>query len=84
MKKLNTIKCPYCGRKYLAGEIFIPKSFVGQPTAVFRDEKGNILGFDGTDMDLNETYICDNCNKKFTIEGMVIFKTEPVKDVFND
>ena len=84
MKKLNVIKCPHCGRKYLPGEIYLPDAFLGTPKDVFRDEKGDILGFDGNDMDLTETYVCDNCLKKFTVEASITFKTEAVKDIFSE
>lgn len=82
-RKMNTIKCPYCGARYLPGEIYLPKTFLGEPTKVYRDEKGNILGFDGTDMNLNESYTCDYCGKKFFVETSVLFKTETTKDVFS-
>ena len=84
MKKLNTIKCPHCGAKYLAGEIYIPQNFIGRPYEVYKDDKGNILGFEGTDMDTVESYTCDNCGKTFFVEATVTFKTEIAKDVFND
>lgn len=80
MRKMNTIKCPHCGARYLPGEIYLPKNFLGQPTKVYRDEKGNILGNDGSDMDLSEAYICDYCNKKFYVEAAVVFKTGATKE----
>lgn len=83
MKKRNTIKCPNCGARYLPGEIYLPNSFLGKPTKVYRDENGNILGNDGTDMDLNESYVCDYCGKRFFVEASVIFKTETSEDVFS-
>ena len=43
MKKLNTIKCPHCGTKYLAGEIYIPQNFIGRPYEVYKDDKGEIV-----------------------------------------
>lgn len=84
MKKSTIIKCPKCGREYLAGEIFIPKYFVGQPKDVIKGFEGNILTYEGEDMDLTEEYICDGCNTKFLIKAQVNFKTELAKDVFDD
>lgn len=83
MKK-PIIKCPHCGTEYLAGEIYLPKSFVGQPTDIIKTGEGVILTHDGTDMDLKEEYTCDACNKKFVVVAAVTFKTEAVKDIFDD
>ena len=47
MKK-NSIKCPHCGREYLPGEIFMPKSFLGQPKNVIKHPtEGSVLAYDG-------------------------------------
>ena len=35
-------------------------------------------------MDLKETYICDKCNKKFSVLAKVTFKTDIVTDEFNE
>lgn len=84
MKKSLIIRCPKCGREYLPGEIFIPNSFLGQPTNVVKGFDGAILAYDGEEMDLSEEYICDNCNTKFSVKAIVTFKTEEVKDIFDD
>lgn len=84
MKK-TTIRCPHCGREYLPGEIYLPKNFVGQPTDIIRGFNGDILTYSGDDMDTKETYICDECNTKFTIDAVVTFKVEKVDEVnFDD
>lgn len=78
------IKCPVCGREYMTGEIFLPYSFVGQPTDIVRGYDENILMYEGTDMDLKEEYICDKCNTKLNIKAVVTFKVEQAKDFFDD
>lgn len=84
MKK-NSIKCPHCGREYLPGEIFMPKSFLGQPRNVIKHPtEGSVLAYDGDDMDTKETYICDSCNTKFSVDAIVTFKVEEVKDLFDE
>lgn len=84
MAKKTTIRCPYCGYEYLPGEIYIPEDFVGQPKNIIKDEEGNVLGFDEADMNTEETFICDHCGKKFKVDASVTFKTEPIKDVFEE
>ena len=84
MPKKTIIKCPVCGCEYLAAEIFDPHSFVGEPKTIVKDENGEILGFDGEDMDVTETYICDKCNTEFQVEASVVFKTSVTKTVFDD
>lgn len=72
--KLDVITCPHCGREYLPGEIFVGNAFIGRPELIERDYSGKILTFQGKTLDLNEEYICDNCNKKFNITATVKFK----------
>ena len=84
MKKNNYIKCPVCGREYMAGEIFLPNYFVGQPTDIVRGYEDNILMYKGEDMDLEEEYTCDKCNTKFKVRAVVTFKTEKVEDFFDE
>lgn len=69
------IKCPKCGYEYLAGELFLPKHFLGQPTNVTRNDKGEIMFYDGIDMDNEEKYICDNCNTPFHITADIAFNS---------
>lgn len=82
MAKKVIIKCPHCGCEYLPAEIYLPNSLLGHPSNIIKDHDGQILGFDGTDMCLTETYTCDKCNTTFNVDCVVFFKTEPVKDVF--
>lgn len=69
----NFIVCPHCGFQYLAGEIYDPKHFLGQPKDIVRNNIGEILGYEGIISDLEETYICENCNKELKIKAKVSF-----------
>lgn len=75
-RKLTVITCPDCGKEYLPAEIFIPKSFFGCPELIRRDTEGKIKDFLGSDMDLNESYCCDNCGKTFSVTATVLFETK--------
>ena len=77
MKKTNTItiSCPNCGRQYLPAEIYIPQEFFGKPNNISRFVDGSIDTFFGKAMDLNEWYVCDMCDKKFTVKAKVRFDT---------
>ena len=83
MKK-PIIKCPNCGAEYLPAEIFLPMDFFGRPQNVIKGVNGNILGYDGDDMDLKEQYECDYCGKTFTVSASVAFKAEVVRDIFDE
>ena len=80
----KVISCPKCGRQYLPGEIFLPNNFLGQPEKIARDEKGNIINFEGIPMDLTaDRYYC-SCGQAFDVEATVTFKVTPIKDEFED
>ena len=70
------IKCPKCGYQYLPGEIFIPNALVGEPKNIVRNTIGEILGYEGTDPELNESYVCDHCNQEFNIVAKLSFSTD--------
>jgi len=70
------IICPKCGREYLPSEIYLPNNFLGKAKEVYRDESGKVIGFDGIDMDLKETYTCDFCNYTFDVEATIDFQTK--------
>ena len=79
MAKKTTIRCPHCGWEYLPAD-----EFLGNPSNIIREETGNVIGFDGEDMNTVETYCCDHCNKSFTVDASITFKTAPLHDVFED
>ena len=80
----NFITCPHCGFQYLPGEIYDPKHFLGQPTDIVRNNLGEILGHDGIVMDLEETYICENCNKEINVKAKVSFVVNDDKKSSNE
>ena len=72
----NFIICPHCGFQYLPGEIYDPKHFLGQPKDIVRNNIGEILGYEGIASDVEETYICENCNNELRIKAKVTFVVE--------
>ena len=84
MAKKTTIRCPHCGCEYLPSEIYYSNEFLGKATDVFKDEEGNVLGFNGTDMNTTETFYCDKCGKEFTVDASVTFKTTAKVDIFDN
>ena len=67
------ICCPKCNYQYLPGEIFSPKHFIGQPEDIIRNSIGEILGYEGIPMDLDESFVCENCGEEFEITAKVNF-----------
>ena len=84
MIKKNVIKCPHCGCEYLPAEVFYPKYLLGKPFNIIRDEEGTILGYNGEEADPIETFECEHCNKKFKVEVVMTFKSEPYNDLFDE
>lgn len=84
MAKKTTIRCPHCGWEYLPGEIYYPNDFVGKPWNIIRDAQGNILGYDGDDMNTAEYFQCEHCNKEFKVDASITFRTESTNNVFDD
>lgn len=83
MSKKTTIRCPHCNYEYLPAEIYYPKTFLGYPTNIIRDESGNVLGFDGSDMVTDDTYCCDRCGGSFNVDASITFRTTPIADMFS-
>lgn len=75
---VECIVCPKCGREYLPAEIYLPNQFLGRPEGISRFTNGKIDNFDGYTMNLEETYICDNCDTEFKTTAKVSFKTQIV------
>lgn len=69
------IKCPHCGAEYLPNEIFIEGGLLGDAHNILKTSLGQVISFKGNYLDLNETYVCDYCNKPFIIVGKVSFET---------
>ena len=77
------IVCPKCGAEYLPCEIFLPNAFLGKACDIVKDDSGEILSFDGYNMDNRETYVCDFCKTKFEVNAKVAFTSNDV-DAFNE
>lgn len=75
-RKFELIECPNCKYEYLPAEIFVPKYYFGHPTDIVRDEKGKIVSYEGTSVDLFETYKCDCCNFEFRVVSKLQLTTE--------
>lgn len=67
IKKSEIIKCPVCGGEYLAGEIYLPDSFLGQPNYVQRNKDNEVINYFGTSINPVEHYYCDFCGSKLKI-----------------
>lgn len=76
-KRNELIICPKCHREYLPAEIFIPKYVFGTPKEIIRDVYGQILEYEGSSMDLQESYVCDTCNTTFNVIAKISFNTSP-------
>ena len=79
IRKFETIECPHCHYEYLPAEIFIPSAFFGKPYMIDRDENGKISTYEGSSVDLFETYTCDKCNHMFRVCAKLGFNTEEDK-----
>ena len=75
--KLIDNRCPNCGAEYTAGEIYLPKYFLGVPRDIERDATTHRILYDmGKPMDTKETYICKYCNTPFKVSAYVKFNVE--------
>lgn len=83
-KKLPLITCPVCGREYMPGEIYLPKSFFGKQTEVVRNNEGKIEFFLGDDMDLWEEFVCEDCLTKMKIKANLTFEVTAIKNDFDE
>jgi endogenous inhibitor of DNA gyrase (YacG/DUF329 family) len=72
-KNFITIKCPKCGYEYLPAEIFFPKSLLGSPKDIIRDDKGKIEFFNGETMNLHEEFECEECQTLFEVDATINF-----------
>lgn len=80
----NKIVCPWCGREYMAAEVFYPDSLLGKPANIIKNEDGKIEYWSGDDMNLTETFVCD-CGKEFATTANIKFETQKiVKNDFDE
>ena len=78
-QKLIIINCPHCGTEYLPAEIFLPFNYFNKPFFIQKDENGKILTQIDGELNLSESYVCDNCNKKFEITSTINFETTAIE-----
>lgn len=79
------IKCPKCGMQYLASEIFSPKHFLGYASDIIKNGRGEVISFEGADMDLKaDTYYCEHCGQAFNVEATIKFKVSKAKNEDSD
>ena len=77
MARIDIISCPHCGAEYTAGEIYIPKVFLGNPKYLEKEALTHRILYDGGKaMDTKEHYICDYCGTPFNVFAYVKFSTE--------
>lgn len=77
-RKTSIITCKHCGAQYLPGEIYMPGALIGKPDDLVKDALGKILYEDyleGNEPDMIERFICEYCDKPFTVEATVTYKT---------
>ena len=77
--KIEYVVCPKCNREYLPAEIYYPDQFLGKPTDIYKLNNGKVDHFEGQSMNLEETYICDNCGTHFKTIATVKFRTVELK-----
>ena len=81
----KVIVCPSCGAEYLPAEIYMPKSFLGQPYNIIKNSNGKIISYYGHNILEDESYICDYCNKEFNVKSDMTFSTEVgISDFFEN
>ena len=74
-RKFETISCPNCKYQYLPAEIYIPKYFFGKPYGIERNIAGQIVEFEGSSINQNEQYTCDQCGVEFKVSVKLTFQT---------
>lgn len=85
IRKFEVIECPKCGAQYLPAEIFYPNSFFGKPYAIMRSSDGSLIDYEGTSMDISESFECEKCGRKFKISAKVHFVVEEIEEeVFDE
>lgn len=76
---MKVIKCPYCGAEFLPSEIYLRDYFLGKANTVVRDDKNKIESYQGIEQDLEETFNCDFCDKKFKVNAYIEYKVKGIE-----
>ena len=77
VEKPQYIVCPNCGAEYLPCEVYYPNQFLGKSYEIDKID-GKIDMFNGSNMNLEESYTCDHCDTMFKVTAKVQFKTQVV------
>lgn len=75
------VKCPKCGFNYLPAEVYYPDKLLGHPTNIVRSDKGEVISYGGSSMDLTEYFQCEHCGANFKSMGIVKFVPYPQEDL---
>lgn len=83
---MNKVICPNCGYEYLPVEIFIPNTVFGKYVTLERDEEGKIVEDESiiTNMNLEESYRCDSCGRKFEVKMNIDFEVTSESSDFSE
>ena len=58
LNRIDIIRCPNCGAEYTAGEIYLPKCFLGVPKHIERDAITHRILYDmGKPMDKKHIFV---------------------------
>ena len=73
MENTPKIVCPVCGQEYQPVEVFIPDDFFGKPKDIIKKDNGKIDFITGTDMNMSESFVCENCGAHLKIDARLYF-----------
>ena len=72
-KGYQVVTCPYCGAQYLVSEIFMPEDLLDKAYTIHKNENGIIEFVEGEEAELEESYVCDYCDKQFRVEASTYY-----------
>ena len=78
---LSIVVCPHCGAEYLPCELLVEDGLLGDAHGIVKDSSGHIIRYSGNATSIHDSYICDFCNKPFSIDGELSLSTSKEDDV---